>query len=1034
MGGKRANSLLVSRRASINWIVMIYFVSGACSLIDEVVWVRLLKLTLGNTVYATSVVVSIFMAGLALGALIMGRFCDRVRRHLRLYALLESLVTVSAVSLPWALKLTDRVYVWLYRWHNLDGWELLVVQVILSAAVLLVPSMLMGSTLPLLGRFVTALEKQVGHLVGRLYAINTLGAAVGCLLAGFVLIREFGVMGTLYIAAILNMLVAFGGWFLSRYTAYDSAEASPRVKKQATASAGGKATRLGFTLLVVALFSSGLISIGYELLWMRSVVHLLGGYTYVFSAVLTVYLVGNVIGAAVSSRLGKRRNIGATGFAVTLGLLGLCGIIYLPVLVFWMSKLSLNVESKFTWLQQISTGASFAAGPLIHCLALFIVPSIVMGMGFPMALQAWANHVHKVGRSTGTAYGANTIGAVCGGIITGFILIPLLGVHTSFIVLALIGVWIGAALYFSFYGGAGIVRRFIMPGVAAVLTVLAFVLPPDLFASVVKINPGLPDWNVLRVQEGVTTTVSVRYIPSEDCLQLFSSGQSIAGDTFSERGDQKLLGHFGILLNNGAREALSVGFGSGETTACLAQHKLDKVDCVEIAPEVVDVALEHFTHINLGDRLDEEVNMIFMDAKNYVHLTDTAYDVIVNDSIHPRDFAENASLYGKEYFQGAMERLNEGGIIMSWMPIYHMPASVFVSVIGTLMEVCPNVTIWHPVVHPAPLVLLVGSKQRQSFSPEHIERELQKPGVQKSLGEIGFTDSVDVLSCYVGDQTDLRKVIGEFKINSDYTPFVEFTTDQETPPRRIFKRFLIPTQSDSIYEYIDWTNFDDEQKDEWLGRYKRAGKACEYLFKAVAATDSLDALKHAVAGLKILPDHPGLLNMREMVSQVLYERGIKLIASGRAYEAQKLTQQMLKIARDLAWAWIVRVNILVGEGDLEGALGAARMAAKSDPNNYEAHFSLGFVLFRKGRHNEAISACQDMLRTAEASEHPNIIKFAQMMDMVAVVYSAAGRVDDAVDAAEKSLEYAVSSGLSKLVERAEDRLTSLKAAQRQQAE
>jgi spermidine synthase len=1006
---------------------MIYFFSGACSLIDEVVWVRLLKLTLGNTVYATSVVVSIFMAGLALGALIMGRFSDRVKRHLRLYALLETLVTISAVSLPWVLRLTDRIYVWLYRSYNLERWQLLVAQVILSAAVLLVPSMLMGSTLPLLGRFVTALEKQVGHLVGRLYALNTLGAALGCLLAGFLLIRTFGVMGTLYIAAILNMLVAFGGWFLSRYTAYDSAEASSRVKKQPAASAGGKATRLGFGLLVVALFASGLISIGYEILWMRSIVHLLGGYTYVFSAVLTVYLLGNVIGAITSSRLAKRRNLGAKGFAVTLCLLGLCGIIYLPVLIFWMSKISLSVESKLTWIQQISSGASFAIEPLIHCLALFILPSIIMGMGFPMALQAWANHVHKVGRSTGTAYGANTIGAVCGGIITGFILIPLLGVHASFIVLALIGVWIGTALYFSFDGGVGTVRRFIMPGMAAVLTVLPFLLPADLFASVVKINPGLPGWNVLAVQEGVTTTVSVRYIPSEDCLQLFSSGQSIAGDTFSERGDQKLLGHFGILLNSRAKEALSVGFGSGETTACLAQHKLDKVDCVEIAPEVVDVALEHFTHINLGDRLDEEVNMIFMDAKNYIHLTDTSYDVIVNDSIHPRDFAENASLYAKEYFQGALERLNEDGIIMSWMPIYHMPASVFVSVIGTLMEVCPNVTVWHPAVHPAPLVLLVGSKQRQSFSPEHIERELQKPGVQKSLAEIGFTDSVDVLSCYVGDQTDLKKVISEYKINSDYRPFVEFTTDQETPPREIFNRFLIPTQSDSIYEYIDWTNLDDEQKDVWIGRYKQASRASDYLFKAVAAADSLDALKHCAQGLKTVPDHPGLLNVREMLGQLLYGKAIGLTAAGKTYEAQRLAQQMLKIQPDSAWAWILQVKFLVSKADWEGALSAARAAVRSDPTNYEAHFSLGFVLFSTRQYTQAVAACRDMVRAAEASKYPNIGKFAQMMDMAAFVYSAAGKHDDAVDAAEKAMEHALASGDAKLIETVRGHLDSIKA-------
>jgi spermidine synthase len=969
------------------------------------------------------------MAGLALGALIMGRFCDRIRHHLRLYALLETLVTISAVSLPWILKLTDRLYIWLYRSYTLDGWQLLMVQVVLSAAVLLVPSMLMGSTLPLLGRFVTGLEKQVGHLVGKLYALNTLGAAVGCLLAGFVLIREFGVMGTLYIAAILNMLVAFGGWFLSRRAPSDSTAAPADLEQRPTPSASGRLIKLRFSLLAVALFASGLISIGYELLWMRSIVHMLGGYTYVFSAVLTIYLLGNVIGAAIGSRLAKRRNMAAAGFAVTLCFLGLYGIIYLPVLIFWMSKLAVNVEDKFAWIQQISTGLSFAVAPLIHSLALFILPSILMGMGFPMALQAWANHVHKVGRSTGTAYGANTIGAVAGGIVTGFIFIPLLGVQTSFILLGLIGIWIAAALCFSFYIGAGTVRKFIMPAAAALLTTFTFLIPPDIFAAVVKISPDFPDSNVLCVQEGITTTVSVHYIPADDSLQLASSGQSIAGDTLVERADQKLLGHFGILLNGRAAKVLSVGFGSGETTACLAQHNLDKVDCVEIAPEVVDVALRHFTHINLGDRLNEKVNMIFMDAKNYIHLTDAAYDAIVNDSIHPRDFAENASLYAKEYFQGAAERLNENGVMVSWVPVYHMPESAFVSIIGTLLDVFPNVTVWYPLMNPgSPFVLLVGSNQPQRFSPSHIEHELSKPGVRKSLSEIGVKDSVDVLSCYIGDRTDLRQVIGEFKINSDYTPFVEFTTDQETSPKQIFSRFIIPTRSNSIHPYIDWTLFDQEQKDEWIRRYTAAHKASDYLFMAVTATKSLDALKYSAQGLKIAPDHPGLLNLREHVSRLLYQRAAKLIAAGKTREAQMLTNQMLEILPDSAWAWMVRVNILMGKADLQGALRAARAAVKADPNNYEAHFRLGFVLFRIGLYKQAISAFQDVMRTADASEHTNIIKLAQMVDMLAVAYAAAGRPDDAVGAAEKALEHAIATGRTDLIERARERLTTLNAA------
>ncbi len=1028
MSHERANSPALSRRASINWIIMIYFVSGACSLIDEVVWVRLLKLTLGNTVYATSVVVSIFMAGLALGALIMGRFSDRVKKPLKLYALLETLVTISALSLPWILKLTDRFYIWLYRSYNLERWQLLIAQIIISAAVLLIPSMLMGSTLPLLGRFVTSLEKQVGHLVGRLYALNTLGAALGCLLAGFLLIRYFGVMGTLYIAAILNLMVAFAGWFLSRYTSDDTTVTPAKVVKKTSQPETAKETKLKFTLLAVALFASGLISIGYELLWMRSIIHLLGGFTYVFSAVLTIYLLGNVIGAAISSRLLKKRNIAATGFAITLFFLGLCGIFYLPVLIFWMSNVAINIENTFAGILNMPGSLSITIRPLIHCFPLFILPSIIMGMGFPMALQAWASHVHKVGQSTGTAYGANTLGAVAGGVITGFVLIPMIGVQLSFIVLGLTGIWIATALYLCFYTGPGTVRKFIMPIMAIAFSVMALLLPTDLFNSVVKINPDFPDWMLKEVREGVTTTVSVHYSPGDGSLQLHSSGQSIAGDSFAERADQKLLGHFGVLLNKRAKKVLSVGFGSGETTFCLAQHQLEKVDCVEIAPEVVDVALKHFTHINLGDRLNEQVNMIFMDAKNYIHLTDNNYDAIVNDSIHPRDFAENASLYAKEYFQSAADRLNENGILMSWVPSYDMPASVFVSIIGTLMDVFPSVTMWYPVLHPAPLVLLVASNQTQTFSPDYIERQLQKPGVKNSLADISTKNSIDVLSCYVGDQNDLKKAIGKFTINSDYRPFVEFTTDKIIEPKQIYSRFIIPALGDSIYRHMDWTNIDDEKKEKWIQQYKSTQKASRYLLRALVAKNRMDALEHSVDGLKLVPDHAGLLSTRERVGQLLYAQILKLTSSGKVKEAQKLSKKMFALAPDFAWSWIVRVGILVTEGNLNSALNSARIAVKADPNNFEAHFNLGFVLFRMRRYNEAAAVCPDILNAAEKSEYITIAKLTQIMDMTAVVYSAAGKLDQAVEAAQKALEYAKLTGQINRIEKAKERLKELEAA------
>jgi spermidine synthase len=1016
----------ITRRVSVNCIMLVYFASGACSLIDEVVWVRLLKLTFGNTVYATSIVVSVFMAGLALGALIMGRYCDRLTKHLRLYALLETLITISALSLPWALKIADAVYVWLYRSYHPAQAQLLIVQVIISALILLIPTVMMGSTLPLLGRFVTALERETGHLVGKLYALNTLGAAAGCFVAGFFLIRAFGIMGTLYIAAGLNLLVAFGGWFLSRFSSVTIEQKDIIPAIVSTEAVRGKKVDGRFYLLIIAFFASGLISIGYELLWMRSIVLLLGGFTYVFSAVLTIYLLGNVIGAGIGSRLAKRLKIPAAGFAVTLSFLGLCGIFYLQFLILWTSKVLPSVNRAAEAINRCIPVSSYMINPLMQSLILFMVPAIIMGIGFPIALQAWANHLHKVGQSTGSAYGANTIGAVTGGVVTGFVLIPLLGLQLSISILGLTGVWIAGILWLSFIRPCRDGRRWALLSAAVVLTIFTMKMPSGLFNTVVGTSPLIPpNYKLVLLEEGLTTTLSLHRDSSNGALHMYSSGQSIAGDSYIERGDQKMLGHLGVLLDSDAKKVLSVGFGSGETTACLAQHNLQSIDCVEIAPEVVDVALKFFRHINLGDNLDSKVNMIFMDAKNYIHLTDNRYDIIINDSIHPRDFAENASLYTKEYFQSARERLNKNGMIISWLPTYGMSTSIFNSIIGTLMDVFPHVTIWYLTPHPAPLVLIAGSEQQQYFSPKYIEKNFLNEDIRDSLSKLNIQNNMDVLSCYIGDETDLRKTITSFSINSDYFPFVEFATDSKLPEEQILCQFVLSVRNNSIYNHINWTGFNKNEKEAWLEDFRRLHEAYGYILQSEGATDLLEKLKYILTSLSILPDKLAFLAARDLVEDELSSAGLKMILSNKADQALALSDRILKIYPQSAIAWMLKSVAMEQKGQTQQALSDAQQAVAIAPDNPNVHFSLGIIWLRVKQFDKAITEYKEALRLT--TKEPSSLNKAKILNALTSAYTAAGRFSEAIETSEKALDLALSCDNKELAESIKKQLTSLKS-------
>lgn len=1033
--------MATASRATVNWVMVIYFCSGACSLIDEVVWLRLLKLSLGNTVYASSIVVSVFMGGLALGALIMSRFADRVKKHLKLYALLELLITVSALSMPWALRLADKGYVLFYRRFQPGPASLLAVQIIFSAMLLLIPTMLMGSTLPLLGRFITNLESKVGQLVGRLYALNMLGAALGCFLAGFVFLRSFGVMGTLYIAAGLNLLVSFGGWFLSFFSKISIPPQDKKAKSELFINAVRKVDAR-FYLLVTAFFMSGLICIAYEIIWMRSVIHLIGGTTYVFSAVLTIYLLGNVIGVGIGSRLSRLMKAPVLGFALTISLLGACGLFYLPFLR-WVSEAIPNFKPLFKiGYSEVLVSGFYFFRPLFQSAVLFLIPSVIMGIGFPLALQGWAYHMHKVARTTGTAYTANTIGAVAGGIVAGFIVIPLMGVHSSMLLFSLSALTIGTVLFILFHPGPGIYSRVIFSCLAVFLALLGLGVPGDSFHKIVsKIDlPTSP--LLLAVREGINTTVSVHQ--DGNGRYLYASGQSLAGDNQVSRTDQKLLGHFGLMLHPDAKKVLSVGFGSGETTACLWRHGLEKIDCVEIAPEVVETSLEYFDHINLGKSLNEKINMIYMDAKNYINLTEQKYDLIINDSMHPKTFAENASLYTKEYFQSAKAHLNDKGMFVSWVPTYEMNFLVMDSIIGTLMEVFPYVTLWYPSSSPAPLVILVASEHPQLYSLSFIEDKLALPDLSEDMKSINIYNAMDFLSCYICDERSLQKLISDYSVNSDFRAFVEFDIASSVLRSSLFDRYIWNVRSDSVSDHIIWAG-STEHRDKWIREFQDVYQASTYLLKSHQAGirgDYLAMLKHVTEGLTIAPGYPALIMARSNCEKLLRSHAISLLRSGQINKPAEIAGKMLDIYPGSSSAWFIRSGIAQHEGNMQKALSAANKAVDFAQNNAETHKRLGDVFLITKQISKAVveykkamnlepdnlnilkaliphlviekgAEFYDPAHACELAERAcemTYFKDAEFVHFLAMAYAAKGSFSDAVVTAQRAIELLRSSG------------------------
>jgi spermidine synthase len=943
---KNVNETLHDKSVNVAFklIILIYFFSGLCSLIYEVAWVRLLKLSLGNTVYASSIGVSVFMGGLALGSLIMSKYADQVKRRLRLYALLEIFATLAAISFPLLLKLMDGTYRHFYIRFNPSSQELLFIQIIVSALLLLIPAMIMGSTLPLIGRYVTASGDRIGRLVGKLYAINTLGASIGCFLAGFVLIKSVGVMGTIYIAACINFLISIGCWLLSR--SYDfSYEKQEEINElPQNISIENKSSTSFSLLLIAAIFCSGLISIGYELIWMRSIVFLLGGPTYVFSAVLMIYLIGNVIGAWIGSKLSRNLKNPVSIFGISLSLLGTLGIFYINWFDIWQSKILSHIITATRNIWEIS-GIRAMFFPIINSFFLFIIPAITMGIGFPLALQAWNNYQNKVGRTTGIVYGINTIGAVLGGLLVGFLFIPLLGVQHSIMTLGLIGIWFGCFILFIFLTNIKTIWRFSFLILAICLTVASFLIPPDLFVRQF-VTIAKQKTNLMVVKEGINTTVSVHQGETGELI-LATSGIKIAGDQPGFRITQKILGHLGVFLNNNTKQALSVGFGTGESSSCISKHNLKTIEVVEIAPEIVETSIKYFKHINLGEHLSENVHIIYMDAKNYLHLTDKKYDLIITDAINPKQIAENASLYTKEYFQSALERLNQGGILGCWLPVQEIPVSCINSILGTFKEVFPFVTIWMPltVAGGYHFLYLAGSKDPQTYSPHYINSEFNKENVRESVAYLNFFNSHDVLSCYIGDQEGLTNYLENYQVNSDYNPFIEFNTDKtEKLLSKLswLKYFINQIRLDNFFQKIDWSGMSNYEQENWLNEHKLYYNLANILIQTRFETDPLMILQNCNKGLKLVPKHKLLVEQEEQTLVNLYNQ----IINSQVNNDNLLQQTNLLIQQQPTFsdAWLVKSWVYYRQKNMKETLVAAENSVKYSSDNAIAQYFLGSIL------------------------------------------------------------------------------------------
>jgi spermidine synthase len=752
-------------------LAALFFASGVSALIYQVLWLRLLGLVFGVTVYAASTVWASFMAGLAIGSLAAGRIADRVRNPLKWFGAAEMLISVTALATPLAFEWMPTVYVRVYALAPNSLALLTLARFAMTFAVLIVPTALMGATLPLVIKSSAFRTQELGERIGLLYSANTAGAIVGTLAAGLYLIPGPGIHRTFLLAAGLNLLV--GGLAIvlgssqprladSTATAVESAKTdhaldppSLAVNDNEPAHDASKRRREGSLVLIVFALS-GLTSLALEVVWFRVLTLFLRPTVYGFAVMLATILAGIAFGSYVVRSVLDRR---ARWIAMLAGLELAIGIAV--VLSFRpLAQMSPLTAAMRPWLATIVP--DYLVFPIAGSLLAIFPTAVLLGIAFPIGLRVWTTGGGERRRGIaaqriGVFYSVNVAGSILGSLVAGFFLLPRLGSRSSLILLAAIS--FGSGLLLLAVCELHRSLRGIVAVAASIVFAFAVVRSPEPFDEFVRQR--YPRQRIVWREEGVGSTVVVHQAAGEIVMTVNGVHQASTGAAMAYVHHR--IGHLPMAVHPEARDALVIGLGGGATAGAVSLHHGVQVDVVELSAAVVHGA-QFFDTINYGVLSRPNVRMRIDDGRNYMMVSPRKYDVVAADVIHPI-YAGAGNLYSAEYFELIRRVLKPGGLVLQWVA---GTDAEYKLIARTFLSVFPQTTVW------ADGTLLLGAVEPLRLSRDEFERKLRTPGSAQGLHDLGVETFDRLLTLFRAGPDDLRSFVGPGPILSDDRPLVEY--------------------------------------------------------------------------------------------------------------------------------------------------------------------------------------------------------------------------------------------------------------------
>jgi spermidine synthase len=751
--------LAAPRAAGHRWLLLalaiFFFCSGLSALVYQVLWLRMLGWVFGVTIYAASAVWATFMAGLAIGSYLAGVAGDRVRNPLRAFGATEILIGVTALGTPQLLAALQQLYVQLYP-SLPDGLAAVTfARLIMAFAVLIVPTVLMGATLPLVLKASTFRSSSLAEQVGLLYGSNALGAIVGTLAAGLYLIPELGIQRTFFVAAGLNVLIGASAVALSLVARPDAA-ASPAANAAAgVPDAPAHTDRRGLQVILAVFTLSGVVSLALEVVWFRVLTLFLRPTVYGFSVMLATILAGISLGSYIATPLLGRRIRWMTLVAAVELAIGIAIVLSFRPLVY-LNQLTGGLTPALSRVMP-----DYLVYPVAGSLLAIFPTALLMGIAFPIGLHLWASQGRQTAERVGLFYSLNVAGAIVGSLAGGFLLLPRLGSEASLALLAAISFLSGIALLVVDRGA--LAGRVAVGAVASAVFGWAVWTSPDPFVQFMAQR--YAGTGLVWKEEGVEATVVVHQLGAgpNSRLLMTINGNHQAGTDFPTTFTHRRIGHLPMVVHPAARTALVIGLGGGATAGAVSIHEGVDVDVVELADAVVSAARQ-FASINYDVHNRPNVHLRVDDGRNFMMLTPKRYDVITADITQPI-FAGAGNLYSREYFELMRRVLKPGGVVMQWIPgteaEYKLIARTFISVF-------PETTAW------AGGSLFIGSMEPLKLRKQDFEWKRAIPGRAQGMKDVRIETFEALLGEFTAGPDEIRAFVGDGPLLTDDRPLAEY--------------------------------------------------------------------------------------------------------------------------------------------------------------------------------------------------------------------------------------------------------------------